>query len=292
MAETRLVSGWPSRERFSPLTPGLPLHKTPVGLVSFGPGQNFFGLRFSCAGSLLMFHPQGPSFWELARQALSSTERGYDLLAPKFDRTPFRTPEDLLAQVATLIAAEGPTRSALDVCCGTGAGMEMLRPLCKERVVGVDISQGMIEVGRQKVAQAPGSATIEFLRVDALDLPFQKEFDVAVCFGAIGHILPADQPKFIEQIHQSLLPGGRLVLLTAHAPPWNSWRYWLSRSFNAAMHLRNWFVSPPFIMYYLTFLLPAAADLLTGQGFSVTILDDVLQEPWQDLCLLVARKES
>jgi hypothetical protein len=43
-----------------------------------------------------MFHPQGPTFWELARQVLSSTERGYDLLAPKFDFTPFRTPEEIL----------------------------------------------------------------------------------------------------------------------------------------------------------------------------------------------------
>lgn len=40
-----------------------------------------------------MFHPKGPSFVELAKQCLSSTERGYDLLAPKFDYTPFRTPE-------------------------------------------------------------------------------------------------------------------------------------------------------------------------------------------------------
>ena len=39
-----------------------------------------------------MFSPQGPSLRELAIQALSSVEDGYDLLAPKFDHTPFRTP--------------------------------------------------------------------------------------------------------------------------------------------------------------------------------------------------------
>jgi hypothetical protein len=39
-----------------------------------------------------MFSPQGPSLRELAMQALSSVEGGYDLLAPKFDHTPFRTP--------------------------------------------------------------------------------------------------------------------------------------------------------------------------------------------------------
>ena len=35
-----------------------------------------------------MFSPQGPTLRELTVQALSSVERGYDLLAPKFDHTP------------------------------------------------------------------------------------------------------------------------------------------------------------------------------------------------------------
>ena len=43
-----------------------------------------------------MFHGPGPTFFELARQVLSSTERGYDLLAPKFDLTWFRTPDRLI----------------------------------------------------------------------------------------------------------------------------------------------------------------------------------------------------
>ena len=51
-----------------------------------------------------MFHPQGPTFFELASQALSSTRQGYDLLAPKFDFTPFRTPDLILECVAPLIS--------------------------------------------------------------------------------------------------------------------------------------------------------------------------------------------
>ena len=43
-----------------------------------------------------MYHPKGPTILELMRQALASTERGYDLIAPKFDHTPFRTPEPVL----------------------------------------------------------------------------------------------------------------------------------------------------------------------------------------------------
>ncbi len=46
-----------------------------------------------------MFHPKGPTFLELTRQCLSSTEHGYDLLADKFDYTPYRTPEEVLQVV-------------------------------------------------------------------------------------------------------------------------------------------------------------------------------------------------
>ena len=46
-----------------------------------------------------MFHREGPSVLELTIQWLSSTQRGYDLLAPKFDYTPFRTPDSVLSVV-------------------------------------------------------------------------------------------------------------------------------------------------------------------------------------------------
>src|SRR5215475_12960403 len=64
-----------------------------------------------------MFSPRGPSARELAMQALSSVEGGYDLLAPKFDHTPFRTPDGILVAVAEALRPLGPFGSGLDVCC-------------------------------------------------------------------------------------------------------------------------------------------------------------------------------
>src|SRR4051794_37685152 len=66
-----------------------------------------------------MFHANGPTFWELAVQALSSTERGYDLLAPKFDYTPFRTPDFILSRVREHLQTLSPIAAGLDICCGT-----------------------------------------------------------------------------------------------------------------------------------------------------------------------------
>jgi ubiquinone/menaquinone biosynthesis C-methylase UbiE len=235
-----------------------------------------------------MFHPKGPSFWELTVQALSSTERGYDLLAPKFEYTPFRTPDFILARVAEHLQTLGPFARGLDVCCGTGAGMKFMRPFCTQQVVGIDLSAGMLAEARKVTADAPGSAPFEFVRGDALRMPFDRAFDLAVCFGAFGHILTQDEGRFVTQVKQALRPGGRFVFVTAEMPPIYSLRYWAARTFNGIMRVRNWLISPPFIMYYLTFLLPESRALLEANGFTVDIKDAGFEAPWSVLRLVTA----
>jgi len=243
-----------------------------------------------CRNVDVMFHPQGPTFRELAVQALSSTERGYDLLAPKFDYTPFRTPDWLLAGVAEQIKGLAPFDCALDVCCGTGAAIQMLRPLCRGRVVGIDFSQGMLEVCRQRLADMPGTAAVELVRGDALAMPFAAAFDVVTCFGAFGHILTRDEPRFVGEIARVLRPGGRFLFVTGYLPPLTSLGYWMARLFNAAMRVRNFLISPPFIMYYLTFLLPGVRRLLERAGLRVEERSLGHGRPWQGLRLVIATR--
>ena len=238
----------------------------------------------------MMFHPQGPTFWELAVQALSSTERGYDLLAPKFDYTPFRTPDVVLDKVGEHLRALGPFASGLDVCCGTGAAMRMLRPLCRERVVGLDRSAGMLQTARQRTADAPGSAVLEFVRADALAMPFDGAFDLAVSFGAFGHILPRDQTRFLGQIAAGLRPGGLFIFVVGRRPALWSPQYWALRAFNGAMRVRNWLIAPPFIMYYLIFNLPEVRRTLEDLGFTLDVRDIGFERPWTALRLVIARR--
>jgi SAM-dependent methyltransferase len=239
-----------------------------------------------------MFHPQGPTFYELAVQALSSTERGYDLLAPKFDYTPFRTPQAILDAVGVQLQPLAPFGCALDLCCGTGAGIALLRPLCREGVVGLDMSRGMLEVCRQRTADAPGTAPIELVRGNALDLPFGPVFDLVVSFGAFGHILRRDEPRFVAEIFRVLRPDGRFVFVTSPWPRVWSLPYWLARGFNAAMRVRNVLIRPPFIMYYLTFLLPEVEELLRRQGFTVDVRPLGFGDRWASLRLVSARKPA
>src|ERR1700685_3575763 len=134
-----------------------------------------------------MFSPQGPSVRELATQALSSVEGGYELLAPKFDRTPFRTPDIVLDATVGALRPLGPFGAGLDVCCGTGAGLHVLRSLSQGPVMGVDFSAGMLAQARRAHPDA------RWVRADVRGLPFAGAFDLAVSFGALGHFLPSER---------------------------------------------------------------------------------------------------
>ncbi len=213
-----------------------------------------------------MFHKQGPSFFELAQQALSSTRHGYDLLAPKFDYTPFRTSPRILDAVSSQLSGQFSWRDGLDVCCGTGAGMELLAKHCSESVTGVDFSKGMLDIARQQVESS--GPQLNFRQQDVLDEPLgNQEFDVAVCFGALGHVLPGRESDFIQNIANSLRPGGQFIFVTSTMPSVISPAYWAARSFNAAMHVRNLIKRPPFIMFYLTFIWPTIEEKLRSAGF-------------------------
>src|ERR1700728_1653430 len=149
-----------------------------------------------------MFSAQGPSLRELTMQALSSVEGGCDLLAPKFDHTPFRTPDAVLDATDGALRPLGPFGRGLDVCCGTGAGIGVLRSLCQGPVTGVDFSAGMLPRARRAHPSA------EWVRADARALPFAGTFDLAVSFGALGHFLPAERAALFAGVYRALRPGG------------------------------------------------------------------------------------
>ncbi|WUH98529.1 class I SAM-dependent methyltransferase [Spirillospora sp. NBC_00431] len=203
---------------------------------------------------------------ELVVQALSSVERGYDLLAPKFDHTPFRTHDGILDATADALRPLGPFGRGLDVCCGTGAGVRVLGPLCGEGATGVDFSAGMLAQARNAHPDAG------WVRADVRALPFAEGFDLAVSFGALGHFLPAERPALFAGVHRALRPGGLFAFPVGAPPPIASAAYWALLGFDLAMRARNAVWRPPFVMYYRTCPLHAVRDDLTAAGFTVTTI--------------------
>ncbi len=216
-----------------------------------------------------MFSPEGPSLRELAVQALSSVEHGYDLLAPKFDHTPFRTPAPLLDAVAAMLRRVGPFDDGLDLCCGTGAGVEVLTKVCQVSVTGVDFSTGMLEVARERVPS--GGPRVSWVRGDARALPFASAFDLVVSFGAFGHFLPRELPGLFDQVHSVLRPGGCFAFPVVAPPRPTSPAYWMLSGFDAVMKARNAVWRPPFVMYYRDFQLGLVGPELERAGFAVDL---------------------
>jgi ubiquinone/menaquinone biosynthesis C-methylase UbiE len=209
-------------------------------------------------------------------QALSSVEGGYDLLAPKFDYTPFRTPDGVLDATAGALRPLGPFGRGLDVCCGTGAGMRVLASLCQGPVTGVDFSAGMLAQARSAHPDA------RWVRADVRALPFAGAFDLAVSFGALGHFLPAERPGLFAGVYRALRPGGVFAFPVGAPLPVTTVRYWALLGFDLAMRVRNAVRHPPFVMYYRTFPLPAVRGDLTASGFTVTAVPLTALDPRGD----------
>jgi ubiquinone/menaquinone biosynthesis C-methylase UbiE len=255
------------------------------------PGDTILGARADCRNDTLVsvFHPAGPTFFELMEEALSSTRRGYDLIAPKFDLTPFRTPDEVLAHVAPYLGGDRSIARALDICCGTGAVIRFLRPICREEVVGLDLSGGMLKQARW-LAASPGPPTIRLVHGDAMALPFREVFDLATCFGALGHILQENERRFVRGVRNVLVSGGRFVFLTSPLPPILSRAWVLSRGFNVVMRVRNAIWRPAFIMYYLTFRLWECVAMLRSEGFSIALTPSLSEHLFKGCRLVIATK--
>ncbi|MFI1167586.1 class I SAM-dependent methyltransferase [Streptomyces sp. NPDC020801] len=216
-----------------------------------------------------MYGPEGPSLRELAVQALSSVERGYDLLAPKFDHTPFRTPDPVLDAVAAALERLGPFGDGLDLCCGTGAGLDVLARVCRGSVTGVDFSAGMLAVAREHAPAA--GPRVARVRGDARALPFTAAFDLVVSFGALGHFLQGELPGLFRGVHSVLRPGG-LFAFPVFAPPRpRSRAFWTLLGFDAVMRVRNAVWRPPFVMYYRAFRFGDVRRELERAGFRVEL---------------------
>jgi demethylmenaquinone methyltransferase / 2-methoxy-6-polyprenyl-1,4-benzoquinol methylase len=121
-----------------------------------------------------------------------------------------------------------PGGSALDVACGTGdLAVELQRRVGQGgRVVGLDFSERMLELAREK---APG---IRFEPGNALELPYgDSEFDaVTVGFGARNF---SDLGRGLSEMARVTRPGGRVVVLEITTPqrPPLSWFFsaWFDR---------------------------------------------------------------
>lgn len=106
----------------------------------------------------------------------------------------------------------------LDVATGTGdfaiTSYTMLQP---EKVIGIDISDGMLEIGRQKIIKAGMQNKIELLNGDSEAILYpDNSFDaVTVAFGVRNF---ENLEKGLSEIKRVLKPGGKFIVLECTQP--------------------------------------------------------------------------
>ena len=144
--------------------------------------------------------------------------------------------------VRNLVDTQEPLK-VLDVACGTADfTIEIAQKVAKgSEVIGVDISEGMMAVGREKIKKAGVSA--ELLVADCEDLPYaDNTFDrISVGFGVrnFEHL-----ELGLSQMCRVLTPGGKLVILELSVPS-------------------NAFIRWCYKLYFLK-ILPAMGGMISG----------------------------
>lgn len=112
-------------------------------------------------------------------------------------------------------------RHILDVATGTGDfAILAARRLGTEglHITGVDISEGMMQVGREKVRQLGLERVIRFCREDCMQLSFADDsFDaVTVAYGVRNF---QDLDAGLREMCRVLRPGGHLLVVELASPP-------------------------------------------------------------------------
>ncbi len=109
-------------------------------------------------------------------------------------------------------------QTILDIATGTGdLAISMQQKLKANQIIGADISEGMMNVGRKKVAEAGLSDCITFEQQDCTALTYaDNSFDaVTAAFGVRNF---EDIEQGLTEMYRVLKPGGHLMILELSTP--------------------------------------------------------------------------
>ncbi len=145
----------------------------------------------------------------------------FDSIAPAYDfmnrAMTFGIDKCWRSKAVNMIKAHAPAQ-ILDVATGTGdLAIKLAREINPSRVTGIDLSEGMIDVGRKKVSEASLSDRISLVAGNCLALPFEDNtFDcITVAYG-VRNFEHLDQGY--REMYRTLRPGGMICVLELSTP--------------------------------------------------------------------------
>ena len=151
----------------------------------------------------------------------SQVEQMFDNIAPTYDKLNHRLSWDIdrgwRRKAISQLAPHSP-KTMLDIATGTGdfaiLAAQQLHP---NQLIGADISEGMMDIGRQKVRQAGLSDIISFAKEDCLNLSYQDgTFDAVTAAFGIRNF--ADLDRGLSEMCRVLKKGGHLSIVELTTP--------------------------------------------------------------------------
>ncbi|MBN8565704.1 MAG: bifunctional demethylmenaquinone methyltransferase/2-methoxy-6-polyprenyl-1,4-benzoquinol methylase UbiE [Flavobacteriales bacterium] len=119
-------------------------------------------------------------------------------------------------KVLSIVEAKNPT-TILDIATGTGDLAILLSKTKAKKIIGLDISAGMLEVGKKKIIHKKLDDRIEMILGDSENLPFEdSSIDaITVAFGIRNF---ENLEKGLSEIVRVLKPNGVFVILETSVP--------------------------------------------------------------------------
>ena len=148
-------------------------------------------------------------------------EQMFDHIAPSYDKLNHRLSWNIdkgWRRKAIRQLAPHKPQTLLDIATGTGdfaiLAAEMLKP---DKLVGADISEGMMEIGRKKVKEKGLDSIISFEKEDCTALSYpEATFDAVTAAFGIRNF--ADLDKGLQEMCRVLKKGGHLSIVELTTP--------------------------------------------------------------------------
>ncbi|WP_299410591.1 class I SAM-dependent methyltransferase [Acaryochloris sp. IP29b_bin.148] len=147
----------------------------------------------------------------------NSTETLYNDTANRWVRGEPSSLSDFTARPAIMeMCTPVDGQHILDLGCGEGYCSRELRRRGAETVLGIDLSQRMIEAAQQQEAQAPLGITYQVGCATDLHQYTQDRFDLVVAVFLFNYLTVAQTQTCMAEIFKVLKPGGRFIFSIPH----------------------------------------------------------------------------
>lgn len=104
----------------------------------------------------------------------------------------------------------------MDIACGTGYGVSILKSAGYDEIYGVDLDHSAVKFAADHNLNLKGTA---FIQANGSILPFRNHsFDLITCFETFEHLI--DSKRFLNELYRVLKPSGKLIISVPNAPLW------------------------------------------------------------------------